>query len=59
MPSGLRTHVGAKNHISDEGSDSPMGGAILREKGRPIVKYRDTEASCAKTAEPIEMPFEL
>jgi len=30
----------------------------LREKGRPIVKYRDTEASCAKTAEPIEMPFE-
>ena len=26
-------------------------------KGRPIVKYRDTVAICAKTAELIEMPF--
>jgi len=33
-------------------------GEILRgRKGRPIVKYRDTVVSCAKTAEPIEMPF--
>jgi len=28
-------------------------------KGRPIVKYRDTAVNCAKTAEPIEMPFGL
>jgi len=28
-------------------------------KGRPIVKYRDTAVSCAKTAEPIEMQFEI
>jgi len=31
----------------------------LREKGWPVVKYRDTALSCAKTAEPIEMPFGL
>jgi len=28
-------------------------------KGRPIVKYGDTDVVCAKTAEPIEMPFGL
>jgi len=35
--------------------------AILMEKGRPLVKYRDTLrwSSCAKTAEPIDMPFGL
>jgi len=27
--------------------------------GRPIVKYGDTAVVCAKTAEPIEMPFGL
>jgi len=26
-------------------------------KGRPIVKYKDYVVSCAKTAEPINMPF--
>jgi len=34
------------------------GGAILREKGRPIVQYRDTLlSSVQKTAEQIEIPF--
>jgi len=28
-------------------------------KGQPIVKYRDAAVSPAKTAEPIDMPFEL
>jgi len=28
-------------------------------KGRPVVKYRDTVVICAKTVEPIEMPFRL
>jgi len=28
-------------------------------KGRTIVKYRDSAPSCAKTAEPIKMAFEL
>jgi len=41
------------------GSTSPWEGAILRGKGRFIVKYRDTAVSSAKTAEPIEMPFGL
>jgi len=27
------------------------------EKGRPVVKYSDSAVSCAKTAEPIKMPF--
>ena len=31
----------------------------MRGKGAPIVKYRDTAVICAKTAEPIEMPFGL
>ena len=37
----------------------PVGGEILKGKGRPIVKYRDTAVICAKTAEPIEMQFGL
>jgi len=28
-------------------------------EGRPVVKYNDTAVICAKTAEPIEMPFGL
>jgi len=39
------------------GSSSPWEGAILREKGWPIITYRDSAVSCAKTAEPIEIPF--
>jgi len=32
-------------------------GAILREKLRPIVVDGDSVVTCAKTSEPIEMPF--
>jgi len=34
-------------------------GDLEGGKGRPIVKYRDSQRSRAKTAEPIEMPFGL
>ena len=37
----------------------PWEGAIMRGKGRPIVKYRHSVVSLAKQAEPIEMPFGL
>jgi len=36
------------------GRDNFEGG-----KGRPTVKYRDTAVTCAKTAEPIDLPFGL
>jgi len=32
-------------------------GSFEERNGRPIVKYRLSAISCAKTAEPIEMPF--
>jgi len=38
---------------------SPWEGEFSGEKVRPIVQYWDTAVSCAKTAEPIEMPFGL
>jgi len=42
------------------GLHPPMGrGKFLGEIGRPIVKYRDSTVVCAKTAEPIGMPFGL
>ena len=41
MPFGLRTPVGPRNHVLDEGPDPSWEGAILRGKGRPIVKYTD------------------
>jgi len=37
----------------------PWEGTVLRRKGCPIVKYRDTAVICTKTAQPIEMPFRL
>jgi len=41
-------------------SRSPHGkGQFWGQKGRPIVKYRDTVVIYAKMAEPIEMPFGL
>jgi len=44
------------------GPDSHGKGQVFGEKGRPIVKYRVGTVYtivCAKTAEPIEMPFGL
>jgi len=42
IPFGLRTPVGPGNHVLDGGPEPPWEGAILRGKGHPIVKYRDT-----------------
>jgi len=41
---GLRTLVGPGNHVLDRGigPDPPWERTILRGKGCPIVKYRDT-----------------
>ena len=33
--------MGPGNHVLDVGPDPLREGAILREKGRPIVKYMD------------------
>jgi len=52
--------VGPGNHVLDGGPDPPMGrGKFLGQNGHPVVKYRDTMVVCAKTAEPIGMPFGL
>jgi len=60
LPFGLRTWVGPQNHVLDGGPDLPMGrGKYLGKNGHPIVKHRDTTVVCAKTAEPIGMPFGL
>jgi len=42
MPFGLRTRLGPQNHVLGGGPGPPQEGAILRGKGRLIVKYRDT-----------------
>jgi len=58
MPFGLETRVGPGNNVLGGSPDPPREGAIFGKKGRPTVKYRDTiTVICAKTAEPIEMPF--
>jgi len=42
MPFGLRTRVSPRNHVLDGVQILPWLGAILRGKGRSIVKHRDT-----------------
>ena len=58
MQFGFRTRVGPGNHVL-HGSPYPlMGRGNFEEgKGRPTVKYRDTDVICAKTAELIVMLF--
>ena len=41
------------------GTDPPWEEAILRGKGIPRHARQHSDVSCAKTAEPIEMPFGL
>jgi len=53
MPFELRTRLGPGNHVLD-GKGQFWGG-----KGHLIVKYRESEVTCAKTAEWILMPFGL
>jgi len=60
MPFGLRTRVG-QGTMYWMGLDPSMGRSNFeRERGVPIVKYRDTlRLSVKKTAEQIEMPLGL
>ena len=57
MPFGLWTRVGPRNHVLDGESRSSMRRGNFEGKGADHGKYRDSTVSCAKTAEPIEMPF--
>ena len=42
MQFGLRTWMGPGNHVLDKSPVPPWEGKILRRKGRPIVKCKDT-----------------
>jgi len=58
---GLRTRMGRGNHALDRGADPPCEGQFWG-KGRPIVMYGywvHSMVICAKTAQPIDMPFGL
>ena len=41
MPFGLWTWMSPRNHVLDRDPDPLWEEAILRGKGRPIVKYRE------------------
>ena len=60
MPFGLWARIGPRNHVLDGGSDPHGKGVILRGKGASRCKvYWHSVVICAKTSEPIEMPFGL
>jgi len=42
-----------------DGVPGPHGKGQFWGKGAPIVEYRDTAVTCAKTSEPIVMSFGL
>jgi len=54
---GFWAGMGPGNYVLDGRPDHPIGMGNFEGVRRPIVKYRDTVMSCAKMAEPIEMPF--
>jgi len=57
---GMLTQVDPRNHVLDGYADLSRGMVSSSgKKWRPIVKYRDTIVSCAKTAEPVKMPNEV
>jgi len=60
IPFVLWSQVGPGNHVLD-GSQAPrMGRGDLEGKGESHCKvWRHSVVSCAKTSEPIEMPFRL
>ena len=57
MPFGLWTGVGPRKYVLDGLQIPHAEEQFWGEKGRPIVNYRDSVASCEKTTKPIEMPF--
>ena len=55
----LKIRVGPQNHVLEGGPDPQWEGAILR-RGRTYPGMPDdTAVSCAKMAEPIDLPFTL
>ena len=57
---GMLTQVDPRNHVLDGYADLSRGMVSSSgKKWRPIVKYRDTIVSCAKTAEPVKMPNQV
>jgi len=51
--------VDTRNHVLDGGSDRPWEVGNFEGKGMPRHLRRHSAVSCAKTVEPIEMPFGL
>jgi len=56
MPSGILSQVDPRNHVLHRGPDYPMKRGNADGKGHA---RRYSDVSCAKTAEPIEMLFQL
>ena len=58
MPFGLMTRVGPRYRVLDGDPISQGEGAILRKNVADHCKVMGhSTVSCAKTAEPIDMPF--
>jgi len=59
MPFGLWTRLGLRNHVFD-GVQIPLRRVNFEGQGSAHCKvYGLSAVSCAKTAEPIEVPFEM
>jgi len=59
VPFRLWTRKGRKHHVLHGRSRSPWEEAILVERGAHCKVYALPVVSCAKTAEPIHLPFRL
>ena len=61
MPFRLETRVGARNHVLDGGPGLPnrRGNFEALEEAAYCKLYGFSAVTCAKTAEPIEIPFGL
>jgi len=56
---GLFTRVGSRNRVLDAVQIATVKGQFWGVKERPILKYRESAMSRAKTAEPVEVPCRL
>jgi len=59
LPFAFRTRVGPMNYVLHEVQMPTWEGAILGGNRQTIVNNRHSAVVCAKTAEPIEVPFGL
>jgi len=58
MPFGMLSRVDPRNHVLN-GDTNPREKGQFLGKGVPRHARRHSDVNCAKTAEPIEMPFGL